>query len=559
MNPRTLILAMLALILLSACVAPISATPPAAPASEYEDNEHDHATGSADQLGEVAFPVSCTPEAQAEFNQGVAYLHSFWFAPATKSFETAADLDPTCSMAYWGKAMSMLGIPWSPESEQTMQDGWQVVEQALAAGAPTPREQAYIDAVAARYRDANIQNWRERTLAYEAAMAQLAQEYPEDNEAQIFYALALIVTAQPSDKEYVNQRKAEAILEPLLATQPDHPGVAHYLIHTYDYPALADGGLVAARRFAAIAPSAPHALHMPAHIFTRLGYWQESVATNQASAEVAKSNLSSDYPPNTGFVDALHAMDYMMYAYLQSAQDDAAQILLEEVGSIEQVDAQNLGSAYALAAIPSRPVLERGQWAEGNTLALHPADFAWERFPQAEAVLVFARGLSAARAGDPEAARDDLARLETLREAMVATNQGYWAEQAGIQIEEVAAWIALAEGNAEEALASMRTAVDLEAATEKHPVTPGPVLPAQELLGEMLLETGDPVAALAAFEASLQVDPNRFRSIYGAAHAAELAGEMELARTHYEQLLVLNAGTDNGRSELAAAQAFLSQ
>jgi hypothetical protein len=550
MKVRQLLLIVIVLALLSACIAPIQAPP----------GEHtDHGMGAPERLGAVEFPVSCTPEAQAEFNHGMALFHSFWFGPAIESFTHVTELDPTCGMGHWGVAMSLLGIPWSPTPEQALVDGWAAVEQAAAVGAQTPREQAYIAAITAFFQDADTLDHPTRALAYEAAMAQLAKDYPEDTEAQIFYALALNITAQPTDKSYANQSKAVEILEPIFQQQPDHPGVAHYLIHSNDYPALAAEGLDAALRYARIAPSAPHALHMPSHIFTRLGYWQESIETNRASAEAAKAALAASQAPGTGFVDALHAMDYMMYGYLQLAQDGAAKALLDEINSIEQVDAENLGSAYALAAMPARYVLERGQWAEAATLALHPPALAWDRFPQAEAALVFARGLGAARAGDLAAARQALERLETLHETLASTNQGYWAGQAAIQIEEVAAWTALAEEDAQEALALMRQAATLEDATDKHPVTPGPIVPAHELLGEMLLELGDPVTALQEFEISQEIEPNRFRGLYGAAHAAELAGEMEKARSYYEQLVTLGAMADSERAELAAAQAFLAQ
>jgi tetratricopeptide (TPR) repeat protein len=547
MKPGQLLLLITVMVLLSACIAPVQAPP------------SDHANHvMPEQLGAVDFPVSCTPEAQAEFNHGVALLHSFVFGPAIQSFTKVTELDPTCGMGHWGVAMSQLGIPWSPTPEQALVDGWAAVEKAAAAGVQTPREQAFIAAITAFFQDADTLDFRTRALAYEAAMAQLAQDYPDDTEAQIFYALALNITAPPTDKSFANQRKAVAILEPILQQQPNHPGVTHYLIHSNDYPALAAEGLDAALRYAGIAPAAPHALHMPSHIFTRLGYWQESIESNRASAEAVKAALSASYAPNTGFVDALHAMDYMMYGYLQLAQDEAAKALLDEIAAIEQVDAQNLGSAYALAAMPARHVLERGQWSEAATLALHPS-LTWDRFPQAEATLVFAQGLGAARAGDVAAAHQALERLETLRETMVATNQGYWADQASIQIEEVAAWIALAEGEEQVALARMRQAATLEDATEKHPVTPGPIMPAHELLGEMLLELNQPEAALEEFEISQQIEPNRFRGLYGAARAAELAGEMEKARSYYEQLVALGAQADGERPEMADAQTFLAQ
>jgi hypothetical protein len=390
-------------------------------------------------------------------------------------------------------------------------------------------------------------------------MEQLAQEYPDDTEAAIFYALALNATALPTDKTYANQLKAVEILQEILVDQPDHPGIAHYLIHSNDYPALAANGLDAALRYAEIAPDAPHAQHMPSHIFTRLGYWQESIETNRTSAAVVKEELAAANKQGIGSSSLLHPMDYLMYAYLQLGQDGAAKALLDETNAIAKLDADNFVGAFAFASIPARYALERGQWAEAAGLSLHPQDLAWDKFPQAEAVVVFARGLGAARKGDVEAARQDLDRLPILREAMLAIKQDYWAGQAEIQIKEVEAWIALAEGNDQDALALMREAVALEDATEKNPVTPGPLVPAHELLGEMLLELDMSAEALAEFEASHVIEPNRFRGLYGAARAAELAGEVEKAHTFYEALIALAESADVERPELATAEAFLAK
>jgi len=298
---------------------------------------------------------------------------------------------------------------------------------------------------------------------------------------------------------------------------------------------------------------------MPSHIFTRLGYWQESIDTNIASVHAAQAHLPENDGQNISSDTILHSQDYMMYGYLQLGQDEAARALFEEINAIEIVYGENFGSAHALAAMPARYMLERGQWADAATLTLHPPDFAWDRFPGAEAMLVFARGLGAARTGDVEAARQDLQRLQELQETLVATDQGYWAGQADIQMAEVVAWIALAEGNVDEALAAMRRAVELEAATEKHPVTPGPIVPAYELLGEMLLILDRPEEALREFEISHVIEPNRFRSLYGAARAAELAGDPESARRFYEQLVALGANADSERAELAEAEAYLAQ
>ncbi len=546
----------LSLLLLAACM-PIQ-SPAAQPAAPAAAEAHDH--GTLGEVGTVDFPVSCTPEAQAEFNHGAALLHSFWFGPAIQSFTTVTELDPTCAMGHWGVAMSLFGNPFAwPPSPQALVDGWAATEKAIATGAQTKREQGYIAAVTAFYQDAATIEHRTRAVAYEQAMERLTTQFPKDTEAQIFYALALNATALASDKSYANQLKAVEMLNPIFADQPNHPGVAHYLIHSYDYPALAEQGLDAAQRYAGIAPAAPHALHMPSHIFTRRGLWHESIATNGKSAAVVQDELAAKHPPGVTSFSWLHPQDYVMYAYLQLSQDNAAKALLDEVNALTTMDVENATGAYAFAAMPARYALERGAWAEAAVLRLHPPDLAWERFPETEAVLVFARGLGAARSGDVTAARQDLERLHELQEAMLAANSTYWAGQADIQSHEVAAWIAFAEENFEEALTLMRTAVELEAATEKHPVTPGPLVPAHELLGEMLLELEQPALALAEFEASHVIEPNRFRGLYGAAHAAELAGELEKAHGYYEQLVALAATADSERAELAAAQAFLAQ
>jgi tetratricopeptide (TPR) repeat protein len=464
-------------------------------------------------------------------------------------------------MAHWGVAMSLLGPPFLwPPSSTALKDSWAALDKARAMGAKTPREQAYIATLAAFYKDAETVEHRTRALAYEQAMAHLARQYSEDREATIFYALALNATALPTDKTYANQLKAAALLEQVFTEQPQHPGVARYLIHSYDYPPIAQRGLGAARRYASIAPSAPHALHMPSHIFTRLGLWQESIDTNHASAQAAREELLEAHQQGAGSYNALHAMDYMMYGYLQLGQDRETKRLLDEIMAIQKLDVENFVAAYAFAAIPARYALERRRWAEVVALTLHPHSLAWHRFPQAEAVITFARGLGAARRGDIATARQDLDRLQALREAMLAAKQHYWAEQTEIQRRVVAAWLARAAGKNQEALEGMQAAADLEDATEKHPVTPGPLVPARELLGEMLIELNNPVQALQAFEASHQVEPNRFQGLYGAARAAEVAGEREKARTFYTQLITLAMQTDDSeRPELVQARTFLAQ
>jgi hypothetical protein len=422
------------------------------------------------------------------------------------------------------------------------------LERAEAIGARTPRERDYLAAVAALFRDSDTVPQRTRALAYEQAMERLYQTYPEDREAAVFYALALNATALPTDKTYANTLQAAAILEEVFAEQPDHPGVAHYLIHSYDYPPLAQHGLNFAQRYGGLAPAVSHAQHMPSHIFTRMGYWQESIQSNLAAAEAAGNDF-----------DLLHAKDYLMYAYLQLGQDQQASGVLGEVTALSRAVDENVATAYALAAIPARYALERGRWADAARLSLHPSDYTWSRFPEFEAITRFARAMGAARSGGVASARQDAERLAALHDAVSARGDAYWSEQVDIQREVALAWIARAEGRNQEALALLRAAAEREDATDKHPVTPGPLAPARELLGELLLELNAPGEALAAFEASLRVEPNRFRGLYGAARAAELAGDGERARTYYGQLVTLSAQADTARPELQQARAYLGQ
>jgi tetratricopeptide (TPR) repeat protein len=406
-------------------------------------------------------------------------------------------------------------------------------------------------------KDSETTENRARAIALEKAMANLATRYPQDDEAQILYALVLDATALPSDKTFANQLKAAALLEPLVKKLPNHPGATHYLIHTYDYAELAEKGLPAARAYASIAPSVPHALHMPSHIFSRVGQWPDMLESNRASYLASKSELKQA-TPGVGSYDALHAMDYMVFAHLQQAQDKAAKQLYDEVMAMQKVNVENFVAAYAFAAIPSRMALENGDWKQAAALKLSPSDLAWNKFPQAEAILVFARGLGAARSGDATAARQDVQRLQTLKETMTAAKNNYWASQAAFQIQTIHAWIALAEKQTEDALKMMQAAAEAEEASDKHPVTPGNVVPSRELLGEMLMATNQPAKALAAFEQSLKRDPNRFRAIDGAARAADAAGNQKVAADYYSRLLKLSTANDTERPELARAKQFLA-
>jgi hypothetical protein len=511
-----------------------------------------------EKLGKVNFPTSCAAAAQPQFERAVALLHSFWFGEAIKGFNAVAQADPACGIAHWGAAVAWLGNPLGgPPTPRGLSEGSAAVARAQAAGAKTQRELDYIAAIDTFYKDHATVEHRPRALAYEKAMASLAQKYPTDREASIFYALALNITLNPNDKTYANQLKAASILEKIFVELPEHPGVAHYLIHSYDFPPIAAKGVTAARRYAAIAPSAPHALHMPSHIFTRLGYWQDSITSNRASAEAAKAELRQANL-EAGSYNALHAMDYIVYAAMQLARDKDARAVVEEVRSIKKIDSEQFAAAFAFAAIPARYALERRAWGEAAELALHPQSLSWAKFPQAESMNAFARGLGAARGGNVAGAKQEIARLSSLAFALATAKNAYWAEQAEIQKLAVSAWTARAEGKNEEALTLMRQAADREDATEKHPVTPGAIQPAREMLGELLLDLGQPAKAIAEFEASQKTDPGRLLGLAGAARAAEAMGDRAKAKAYYSKLIELTRTADHERPEIAKAKAFVA-
>ena len=510
--------------------------------------QHEHA--APEKLGRVHFATSCAAPVAEAFDRAVALLHSFSFSAAKQAFEQVAAKDPGCAMAHWGVAMTFWGNPFAGmKPAGALADGRAAVERARAAGTPTARERAYIDAVAELYRDVEKTDQRTRTLAYERAMEQIYRKYPDDREAATFYALAVNQTALPTDKTYAQQLKAASILEQLFAAHPDHPGLAHYIIHAFDHPPLAARALAAARRYSTIAPSAPHALHMPSHTFTRVGYWQESIDTNRRSAEAATRDGT--------FGEALHAMDYQTYAYLQSGQDAAARRMVADApGVLARLDLKAMGGAapavagqYAAAAIPARYALERGAWAEAAALTPSASGVA-----HVDAVSRFARALGAARSGNVEAARADLAQLRTLQQALVGKD-AYWAGQVDIQHQVAASWLAFAEGRKPEALEMLRKAADAEDATDKSAVSPGPLVPARELLGEMLVALERPADALKEFEATVTKEPHRFRATYFAARAAAATGNRELARRRFKELMEFCGRADTpGRPELQEAR-----
>lgn len=523
--------------------------------------EHQHHE-SDEQVGKVNFVVSCSPEAQKQFNLAVAWLHSFEYGESERAFKKVAAIDPQCAMAHWGVAMTQYHQLWAPPTRAELEKATLEVKRANDIGAKTNRERDYIDAIAQFYSDWERSDHPTRASRYERAMEHLYRRYPTDREAGVFYALALNASAlavTPMDKTYTKQKQASAILNRVLRLEPQHPGVTHYLIHSYDYPPLARFALAAARSYAKIAPSSAHALHMPSHIFTRLGLWSEDVAMNIRSENAAKEYARRNHL--TGAWDEqLHAMDYLAYAYLQQASDGEAKAVLDELKAIRKTDPENFKCAYSFAAIPARWALERRNWSEAADLKLEPVDFPWPRFLWAEAITHFARAIGAARSGDVEHARSEVAKLAEIQSAQIGVKDNYdWATQVDIQRRAAAAWVAKADGKNEDGLQLMRTAADLEDSTEKHPVTPGSVLPAREQLGDLLLELNRPAEALNEYERSLANSPNRFNGLYGAARASQLQGNRIKARLFYQKIVSICAHSDAGRPELQRAREFLRQ
>jgi hypothetical protein len=525
-------------------------------ASRSMAQEHQH--GNGEKLGSVNFSTSCNEAARKDFNRAVALLHSFQFGGAIEGFNRVLGKDATCGIAYWGISLSDWSNPFAPgiKDKGQLQLGRESANRGKSVGAKTERERAYLAAVGNLYSDFESTPQRARLLAYRDAMGEVAAKYPEDPEAQIFYALALAASEDPADKTYAGRLKAGAILEKLFEEEPTHPGLAHYIIHTYDVPALAAQALVAARRYSEIAPDAPHALHMPSHTFTRLGYWQESIDSNVAAAASARREGQTS--------EELHASDYEIYAYLQTGQDGAAGRITNSLPEIaSRFDPQVVlgGSAgpavgyFALAAIPARYALERQDWKQAEQLAVRETPF-----PYTDAMTWFARGLGAAQLGNVAAANETATTLQQIQERLLKANEPYWARQVEIQQLEVTAWASFAAGEKPTALRQMKSAAELEDGTEKSAVTPGPLTPARELLAEMLLQMRYPKQALEQFEATLQKEPRRFRSLYGAAHAAQLSGSRDSSQRYFRELVKVCARADKPeRSELEEAKRAILQ
>ena len=517
------------------------------------------ALANEERLGEVDFPISCSPAAQQQFNSAVAMQHFFFFPETVKAFSAIAEKEPSCAMAYWGIAISQRPNPLvGPFPGDVLKRGWEAIEKARAASQKTGREIAWIEALAAYYQDYATVPQQRRTANYEAAMARLWARDPDDAEAAIFYALALNEAADPADKTYAKQLKAADILEKLESKYPNHPGIAHYIIHSYDYPELAMRGVLAAARCARLAPSAPHALHMPSHIYSTLGMWQEVISSDRAADEETIAytaridpQAAADPAKNPG---RYHFLDFLTNGYLQLGQDQQAKRIVDARNSVAEYPAGFRYSGHtAFAVIPVRYAFERADWVEAAALAIPKTPFA-----QAEAIAWFGRAIGAARSGDLTKAKEAIDQLRVLKDRLAKANDAYWTGQVAIQEQAAGAWLALAEDRKGDAIAAMRQAADLEDRSGKHVAMENRLSPIRELLGELLLEANEPAQALKEFETSLRNNPNRYRSFAGAAKAAERAGDRAQAKSYYEKLVALAAQADGGRPDLVAAKQYLA-
>jgi tetratricopeptide (TPR) repeat protein len=526
---------------------------PAGRVAGAQDDHAGHASGQT--FGSVHFETSCSAAVGRDFDRAVAMLHSFFYPETEKAFRGVAEREPSCAMAYWGVAISQRPNPLiTPLQPQLLKQGWEAIQQARAAPPGTEREREWIEALALYFQNYDTVDQRTRTAQYEAAMARLHARYPSDREAALFHALSMLEAVDLTDKTYAKQLKAAAVLERLQKAQPDHPGIAHYLIHSYDYAPIAERGLPAARRYAALAPSAPHALHMPSHTFSTLGMWHDAIKSNLA-ADAAQRAYAASVNPGTAANPAAimaryHGLDFLTNAYLQLAQDRAAQAIVDGRNSVASLPSGvGMTTATAFAAIPVRYAFERGAWKEAAVLQPLKSPFK-----QAEAIIWFGRAIGSARSGDIPAAKQDQQQLARLHDELTVDGDPYWAEQVAIQQAAASAWIALGEQNTTEAIMLMRQAADDEDRTEKHIAMENRLSPMRELLGELLLEAGKPRDALRAFERSLEAVPNRYRSLAGAAQAAAQSDKRRIGASYTKEFLALTAQADTDRPAIMTAK-----
>jgi tetratricopeptide (TPR) repeat protein len=509
------------------------------------------------QFGSVTFEVSCSKKVRNDFNLAVALLHSFEYDEAEKVFAKIINEEPGCAMAYWGVAMCNYHPLWAPPTQPELEKGTKAIEIARSIGATSERESGYIEAIALFYTDWDKVDHHTRCINFEKAMEVMYRKYPGDKEAAIFYALSLDAAADPADQSFANQRKAGTILNAIYPDEPNHPGIVHYIIHTYDYPGLAELALPAARKYASIAPSSAHAQHMPSHIFTRLGLWDECIRSNLISTSSARC-----YAENAAIKghwdEELHGIDYLVYAYLQKGEVDLAKEQWDYLKTINEVYPENFKVAYAFAAIPARYLLENKMWRDAARLDIHPTAFPWGKFPWQKAIIHFTRLLGSVHIGNTDSAGSELKELKLIYDTLAREKDMYKANQVEIQIKASEAWILFKEGKNSNALELMNAAADREDVTEKSPVTPGEVIPARELLGDMLIQMGYYAKALEAYQEDLKRHPNRFNGLYGAGLAAERSGDTGKAAFYYRQLSDIST-TNSPRSELAIARDFLKR
>lgn len=495
------------------------------------------------ELGKVSFPTSCNAAVQADFEAGVAMLHSYWFNYAGKQFRAVLEKDPGCAMAYWGVALDLLGNTLSsPPPAQSARAAWELLEKARAVEVKSERERMWLDAIRAYFRNHESVPVEQRLSAYNDAMRRLAERFPEDFEAQVYYALTLQASAPKSDLTYANQYKSAAMLERLYTQQPQHPGITHYLIHAYDFAPFADKGIPAARRYASIAPAVPHARHMPAHIYSMVGMWQDSITSNLSALDIQP--------------DYYHAADFTVYAHLQLAQDAAAAKMIEKaLATVERGDRPpTLANYTAKTAMPARYALERADWKAAAALTIVPTEY-----PMADSLTHFTRGFGMARLGDRAGAGREIEAMERLRASMAKSGDPYWAERTQEQILAVSAWVAFSEGSIDRAVALMRKAADSEDASIKHVAMENRLYPMRELLADLLLESGRAGEAVAEYTRALKQTPNRYRGLLGAARAAEAVGNSTAARDYYAQVIALSQHADGVRPELQRARAYLER
>ena len=496
-----------------------------------------------ERLGTLSFPTSCDPKVQAEFERGVAMLHSYWFVVARRVFEGVLKQDPGCAIAYWGIALDLLGNSLGgPPSRENANAAWAALEKAREIGAKTDRERGWIDAIRAYYRDHDKVDVETRLRAYNSAMGQMAERYPDDYEAQVFYALTLQASASKTDITYRNQIKSAAILEKLFEQNPQHPGVSHFIIHAYDYPPMADRGIAAAKRYAGIAPAVPHARHMPSHIYSMVGMWEESIASNMSAMEIQP--------------DYYHAADFTVYAHLQLAQDVKAKALIEKANATPPRGDRRtgFGNYVAQALMETRYLLDRGDWQGAAAMPMKPTGV-----PIADSLYRFTRGLGMARTGNLAGAKAEIEEMKGLRTMLQRADQSYWADRTEEQMLAISAWIAAKEGLRDQAMRFARAAAEGEDGSIKNVIMENRLYPMREMLAELLLEVGQPAAALKEYETALRLTPNRYRVFWGAARAADAVGNQTQAAEYFGKLVNLARNADVERQEVREAKAFLTR